>query len=118
MRSIVLFAVLLLVGGVYLFGGRRLDKEQVLDFYRVQQAAQLALDDQRMCDLLADDFEQHTQVRGGRLDIPGRMDKGDYCIALARQFGLQRELVGRLRGMVNQQFWLDGVLWPMTGAVR
>ena len=109
MRSIVLFAVLLLVGGVYLFGGRRLDKEQVLDFYRVQQAAQLALDDQRMCDLLADGFEQHTQVRGGRLDIPGRMDKGDYCIALAQQFGLQRELAGRLRGMVNQQFWLDGV---------
>lgn len=109
MRSLVLLAVLLVVGGIYLFGGRKLDKEQLLDFYRVQEAAQLTLDDQRMCDLLADDFEQHTRVRGGRLDIPARMDKGDYCIALAQQFSVQRQLTGQLRAMVTQQLWLDGV---------
>lgn len=109
MRAVVLFALLLLVAGVYLFGGRRLDKEQVLDFYRVQEAAQLALDDQRLCGLLADDFEQHMQVRGGRIEMPARMDKGDYCIALAQQTSLQRTLSARLGGAVTQHITLDGV---------
>ena len=72
LRSVVLFAVVLVVGGVYLFGGRRLDKEQVLDFYRTQEAAMLALDDERICSLLADDFEQRSRVRGGRVDVPPR----------------------------------------------
>ena len=109
MRSMVLFAVLLVVAGVYLFGGRRLDKEQVLDFYRVMEMAQLAGDDVRMCDLPGDDFEQRTEVRGRRIEMPARMDKGDCCIALAQQASLQRRLGVSMRGGISSQFWLDGV---------
>jgi hypothetical protein len=79
MRLIGLILVLVVVAGVYSWGGNSLDEKQVRDFYEVGQQAYLVQDGEQVCALLAEDFEQVALVRMESRQRREVTDKQTWC---------------------------------------
>lgn len=98
MRVIGLLLVLAAVAGFYWLGGNRLDEAQVRDFYQRAEQAMLALDDETLCRMLAEDFEQTTVTRVESNEMRATMDKAGYCRSTAETTEQLRQLRDAMRG--------------------
>lgn len=98
MRAIGLLLVLAAVAAFYWWGGNRLDEAQVRDFYQRAEQTMLALDDEAMCLMLAEDFEQTTVTKAESREVQVTMDKAEYCRSSAEVTMQMRQLRDAMQG--------------------
>lgn len=98
MRLLVLMAVLGVVAGVYSLGGNKLDEAMVREFYERSGQAFAEQDDETLCAMLDEDFEQVTLYRADQSQARDVVGKQDYCREMAQSLDnirRLREVAGR-----------------------
>lgn len=98
MRLLGLLLVMLAVLGVYLLGGNRLDERHIRAFYEESVEATLALDDELLCAMLADDFKQVITVKLESSESSEVFDKAAYCDNAAETMKPMRQLRDAMGG--------------------
>ena len=98
MRAIILLVVLAGAAGVYFLGGNRIREADVERLYAASRQAVHDLDDEALCALLAEDFEQVLTIQVDAQQGVGSMDRQAYCESHQEIFAALRPLRERARG--------------------
>lgn len=79
MRLIGWLLALSTVAGIYCWGGNSLDEKRVRDFYEMAHQATFAYDHERLCAMLAEDFEMISLIRIESAQAREVYDKTRWC---------------------------------------
>ncbi len=98
MRVLVLLAVFVAAVVFYNVGGNRLDEAKVRDYYASAEQAMLAFDDERLCAMVDEDFEQVSVTRIESMEQRETFDRDGYCRTTAETMARLRQLQGAMGG--------------------
>ncbi|MQP77495.1 hypothetical protein CQ393_16570 [Stenotrophomonas sp. MYb238] len=105
MKFLVGVLVLLAVaGGVYQWGGNSLDEKQVREYYRGVEQATLAFDDELLCGMLAEDYQQSLVMKSESSSQESMLGKQEYCQDTARSMAMLRRVQEALGGHAPMRY--------------